>query len=76
VTYSGSTRHASRLPIRMVVPGLAVIVGLVGCGDNSGPDPSIKVEQGKTIEESVRAKPGAVKKHEPAPIQRTKSRPE
>jgi hypothetical protein len=56
-----------------------VLIGLApiaGCGESSGVDPNIKVEQGKSVQESVKAKPGAVAKKDAAPVQRKSAGPE
>ncbi len=50
---------------------------MLGCGGDSGPDPTIKVETGKSIAQSTVkgwVRPG-VKLKDPAPIQRTKATP-
>jgi hypothetical protein len=56
---------------------LSVATPMLGCGGDSGPDPTIKVETGKSIAQSTVkgwVRPG-VKLKDPAPIQRTKATP-
>ena len=49
---------------------------LIGCTSESGVDPTIKVESGKSADESVsKVRTGGADKHEPAPLQRTKVKP-
>jgi hypothetical protein len=64
-----SRKHST---LRLVVLAFPLIGVLGGCADSNQVDPNIKVEAGKSVEESVAkqsAGRGAVK-HEPGPKQR------
>jgi hypothetical protein len=57
--------------------GLLVASLATGCSNTSGPDPTIKVEQGPDVKESIKGSPRQTSKKpiEAAPEQRQSTRP-
>jgi hypothetical protein len=71
-----NARQTFRRIGQAVLVALLAAVSVSGCGGEPGSDPNIKVEQGKSVQESVSVGSGAKAKQEAAPKQRTKGGPD